>query len=1021
MHRGLCVFSAAFVIFLLSAFVVPLERRQEFDLLFGGREEGHARRLRADDPFHWLSRHINWTATIDWTVLDLPADIRSSYDPVCDPGTPEFHTNNSLELRHKADFTMHPAGTIGVLQVALKVAQVALAWFSAPSLPIPTVSLWKGDNTNLANLHDPKLGTAGPALANVVVPPSIPVGITSTYMAVKMKDRADMGGIGMPWSVDFQVFVFLAQVVQGLVAAWLAFFVGRNNFIWLFRNYSLTFRFEIWGAGLFQVVRLLLTYKAMQRFLGINVTSRLKASRHNWRNTFRFHEYPWRMEDQDDPIKQLERVVWVLDVFSKYLILPTAAMMALFFLPSFVVNLLPGAVVGFATLWAYKRCSCRRSSALQEPLQLEEGRQFEQAERQNLFSFLDDVSQPILVFAFSILCGFFTSMLNKSYLSADTFLCPYSKMVITGFKLTEHFDSLSAYMTTIIVLALVAWILILMMGAVKKMWRQDGTGQNERLSANGWRATLIHAMWVARCNREFVATDEKFQFEALSFAWISGWEDDNKVPSPSERDKNELMDWAFRSIHEFPNHHIPGIGNPTVGAGKCLRKASCKAEELRERCGFSCKQLKDIGYAIVEVFKIGFDAKELREADFSAEELKELKEDPTYSAKEKELAKELREAEYSAEELRNAGFSAPTLKAAGFEDAAIVEGGYSATELQDAGVDAKEVNGVKLRERKIHEMIERAARDLYDAGWHDIEQLESSVRTAVAFMTGRVETATAGATASAAASAAASTSSSSAHTAAPSAQVTEPGSTSAAMPSSVAEETTSVGSAPFRAETAQADDSEVAIGDLVELHGMTQTEYNGKVGVIVRARADTGRLDVELPESEVEKGKLRKTPQIKPSNLRKTQIESGDMVELCNMKTAGMNGTSGRVLRNTDDRWVVQLPQKDFAIKASNLKLLRKAQADQQSREQQRREQQRREQARRGPCAIHSTALGFGVAPCPAGDRQECMWCKQYFCLYHYRVNNDDGFGSFGGHVCRGAPDDANERSGARQGQLPRA
>merc|ERR1719491_147459 len=87
-------------------------------------------------------------------------------------------------------------------------------------------------------------------------------------------------------------------------------------------------------------------------------------------------------------------------------------------------------------------------------------------------------------------------------------------------------------------------------------------------------------------------------------------------------------------------------------------------------------------------------------------------------------------------------------------------------------------------------------------------------------------------------------------------------------------------------------------------------------------------------------------------------------------------------------------------LKPQNLRMASEAKIAEREREIAKK--QERERLRlAGLCQIRETALSSGVAPCPAGPREECPHCNKFFCSYHFRVHNQDGLGMFGGHVCQ--------------------
>mmetsp|Transcript_11651 Transcript_11651/g.32886 ORF Transcript_11651/g.32886 Transcript_11651/m.32886 type:complete len:1042 (+) Transcript_11651:78-3203(+) len=972
----------------------------------------------------------------DWRDVRVPTDIRTSYDPVCDPGTSAFHVNNTEELKRAPNFSISPVNTVGFLDASLKAAQVALAWYTAPALPLPTANTWRPRDPYFAERLDPKLGQAGPALAVVVLPPSISA-VTATYMGVKMKDRATIAGIGMPWSVNFQVFIFFAQVVQGLIATWIAFLAGPNNFVWLLRNFNLTFRFEVWGQGLFHVLRLLLTFKAVQRFIGINVVSTQVSN--DLRDTFKFHAYPWRVEGQSDTRDRIELLIWLLDIFSKRVILPTAAVVAFLFLPSFAVNLVPGAAMGAGALYLFNRRRRRNQGPLRDSLLQAESSELHVAGHQNVLPRLENTREVLFVFACSVFCGNLISLLIKCLLSADTYLCPYAKMTVLSFDVLSDMDSIAVYASTILLLSFVAFTAAYV-AAVMVAFMKENRDEKGPTSEVGWLVTLVHGLWVARCSRELELTDEKHLFQALPFAAISGWEFD-RVPCPATEDRHDLIDWTAQFQNDyFPADYVKKWGSPMVGAGKCLRKAGCSAKQLRElkrnHSGFSPGQLKEVGYSISELNDAGFDTVQLKAVGCSASELRQVG----------HRVDQLQEAGYSATQLKDAGYSASQLKEVGFSALALSEAHYAAKELEEAGFDEDQITPAMVQEDLPHEWMAEKAAQLIKAGF-DMKTLRPMLERAFNVMMSSgggisqqprfpsvpssLETeppVTAAPTDTRPAEAPSAEASSSAN---PSVEIPLPNDGPSSTPSDTASAATgqqmeapqmAVPAPSPQASRAEAlpteatstEESEFQIGAMVELHGMKNAEFNGKVGKVLAKAND--RWTVQLPD---------RTASIKAINLKEVEVQSelevGDLVELHSMKSAAFNGKVGKIVAKDSDRWSVQLPDRTARIKSSNLRRLDRAGAtfgspDSPPSASAAEQEFRRERGRRGRCMIHHTPVGAGVAQCQGGDNLECLWCSKFFCRYHYPVNNDDGVFSFAGHVCPTAPFDANVRSGAGDG-----
>jgi hypothetical protein len=62
-------------------------------------------------------------------------------------------------------------------------------------------------------------------------------------------------------------------------------------------------------------------------------------------------------------------------------------------------------------------------------------------------------------------------------------------------------------------------------------------------------------------------------------------------------------------------------------------------------------------------------------------------------------------------------------------------------------------------------------------------------------------------------------------------------------------------------------------------------------------------------------------------------------------------------------------------------------------------------------CRIEDTPNDQGKVPCPDNHYKVCPHCGLKFCAYHYFVNKNQEFGSFGGHVCQQADDKVESRS----------
>eukprot|EP00930_Biecheleria_cincta_P096179 TRINITY_DN88054_c0_g1_i1.p1 TRINITY_DN88054_c0_g1~~TRINITY_DN88054_c0_g1_i1.p1 ORF type:complete len:987 (-),score=168.11 TRINITY_DN88054_c0_g1_i1:105-3065(-) len=924
----------------------------------------------------------------EWQILRVPSEIKtSSYDPICDPASSSFKEGNLNELLAKNNFAMTNVNILGALDAVWKLAQVALAWYSKPELPLPTAIAWlPSDEYWFANRLDPKLGGFGRKLAEIVVPPSKST-ITAQYMRFKMSDRAVIGGVGMPWSQNIQVLVFLSQAMQGLIAAWVAVMTGPNNFFWLKDSFELTFRFEIWAEQLFYVLRLLMTFIALQRFCGIDVVS-AKASRAYLQDMYTFYAYPWSFEGQGDTVGRVEQIVWLLDVFSKYIVLPTAAVMMLPFLPSFCVNLLPGAALAAVIIAVYNR-HCRDVRYIQ--LEVQEPFGF-RAHQRNILPALGDVGELVFVLACSTSCGYLISFQIKNMLSKDTYLCPYAKMNLLNVGMLEDVNSLAGYATTMIVIGIVMIIALYIAAIVLQCRAKSTVTTDERKFDVDWLYTLLHGLWVTRCSRELA--DNAYLFQALAFAQISSWEFDEIPCPPNQEQQQALLKWAaqFRD-RPFPDFYVREWGNPVVGIGKCLRKSTkskISAKLLRDELGTGADDLIKIGCGLCEISEAGFTTGQLKGVGYTALALKQQLDISL---------QEFHQAGYDAQQLKDADFSASELREF-FDARALIDAGFDAAALTEAGFGQQEVARALVKEKLHVDYLTEKFNKLVEAGF-DASELLKKIEMAMDLMLlaggGKFMER---------------------------AHFPDPVLASAAqqsipeLPPALFSTLSSLGSSASVVDV-QNDKATLKDGDVVEVHGLKKApDLNGMVGK-VSSDPDSDCWVVEL---------LDKTVTVKAENLRvidvESELEEGDVVALHSLQVSTeLNAKLGKILCKVNDRWRVQLDWTDqtIDIKRTNLRKVDNPNSisvppTSSTDEQEKLRQERIDKGRTGPCMILQTSVDSGAVACMGGDNTECPWCSKFFCNYHLPVNNDDGIGSFGGHVCQHAPVDANQQTGF---QLP--
>ena len=118
--------------------------------------------------------------------------------------------------------------------------------------------------------RDPTLHEAGVPLEKLVLPPSVS-SVSRAFVDMKLVYPAKIAGIAMPWGQKIQLYIFMGQLLQGLLPAWLGTFFKQPNAVFLLANganFALTFRRDIWLPALLQQLRLLAIYFSIGKWLG---------------------------------------------------------------------------------------------------------------------------------------------------------------------------------------------------------------------------------------------------------------------------------------------------------------------------------------------------------------------------------------------------------------------------------------------------------------------------------------------------------------------------------------------------------------------------------------------------------------------------------------------------------------------------------------------------------------------------------------------------------------------------------
>ncbi len=118
--------------------------------------------------------------------------------------------------------------------------------------------------------RDPTLHEAGVPLEKLVLPPSVS-SVSRAFVDMKLVYPAKIAGIAMPWGQKIQLYIFMGQLLQGLLSAWLGTFFKQPNAVFLLANganFALTFRRDIWLPALLQQLRLLAIYFSIGKWLG---------------------------------------------------------------------------------------------------------------------------------------------------------------------------------------------------------------------------------------------------------------------------------------------------------------------------------------------------------------------------------------------------------------------------------------------------------------------------------------------------------------------------------------------------------------------------------------------------------------------------------------------------------------------------------------------------------------------------------------------------------------------------------